>query len=71
MGDEGTLQLSTRPITGNQLRDQFSRIEDREYVCIAVKDTGDGMDENVRQHILDPFFTTKAEEKELALGFYR
>jgi hypothetical protein len=38
MGDTGTLQLSTMRIIGNQLRDQFPRIEDREYVCIAIKD---------------------------------
>ncbi len=63
MGDEGTLQLSTMRIAGNQLRGQFPRIEDREYVRIAIKDTGDGMDENVREHIFDPFFTTNLEVK--------
>jgi signal transduction histidine kinase len=70
MGDTGILQLSTMLIAGDELRDQFPRAEDRDYVCIAVKDTGNGMDENVRQHILDPFFTTKTERvRERPLDF--
>jgi signal transduction histidine kinase len=68
MGDTGTLQLSTRVVAGSQLRDQYSRAEDRDYVCIAVKDTGQGMDENVREHIFEPFFTTKQEGKGTGLG---
>jgi signal transduction histidine kinase len=68
MGDTGRLQLRTMVIAGNQLRDQFPRIEDRDYVCIAVADRGHGMDENVREHIFEPFFTTKQEGKGTGLG---
>jgi signal transduction histidine kinase len=68
MGDTGTLQLRTRVIAGSQLRDQYPRAEDRDYVCIAVADTGPGMDENIRQRIFDPFFTTKQEGKGTGLG---
>jgi two-component system, cell cycle sensor histidine kinase and response regulator CckA len=68
MGDTGSVQLSTMLIAGNQLRHQFPRAEERDYVCIAVADTSHGMDENVRQHIFAPFFTTKQEGKGTGLG---
>ena len=68
MGDTGILQLSTMLIAGNQLRDQFPRAEDRDYVCIAVADSGPGMDENIRHHLFEPFFTTKPEREGTGLG---
>jgi two-component system, cell cycle sensor histidine kinase and response regulator CckA len=69
MGDTGVLQLSTMRIAGSRLRDQHPRAEDRDYVRVAVKDTGNGMDENVREHIFEPFFTTKQEGRGPASGF--
>jgi signal transduction histidine kinase len=51
------------------LRDKFPKAEDRDYVCIAVKDTGNRMDEDVREHIFEPFFTTKQEGKGTGVGF--
>ena len=38
------------------------------YVMLSVKDTGCGMNEEVKSKIFDPFFTTKGEDKGSGLG---
>ena len=35
--------------------------EDKEYVCLTVRDDGPGMTDEVRRRALEPFYTTKGE----------
>jgi PAS domain S-box-containing protein len=38
------------------------------YVCLTVRDNGQGMDAATQQKIFDPFFTTKRSSKAVGLG---
>ncbi len=38
------------------------------FICLAVADTGAGMDEKVQKRVFDPFFTTKEVGKGTGLG---
>lgn len=55
MADGGTVTFSTRNASGSELKADKSR----EYVVIAVKDSGGGMSEDVRHRAFDLFFSTK------------
>ncbi|MGC4063802.1 MAG: ATP-binding protein [Polyangiaceae bacterium] len=40
----------------------------RDYVCLAVSDTGCGMDEDTKKHVFEPFFSTKGGRSGPGLG---
>ena len=45
-----------------------SNFEEREYIRLTVSDTGVGMDNDTRNRIFEPYFTTKEMDKGTGLG---
>jgi two-component system cell cycle sensor histidine kinase/response regulator CckA len=68
MPDGGTIWISSKIVMQWELRSKFSAAKEDRYVCILVTDIGCGMDEDVRCHIFDPFYTTKEKGKGTGLG---
>lgn len=60
MNSKGTISVRTANAV---LDDTFAAVHPGagtgDYVLLSVSDTGEGMTENVRQHLFEPFFTTK------------
>ncbi len=69
MPDGGVLRLETSCTwISDAQRDVLGPGAASEYVCLAVDDTGAGMDEATRQRAFEPFFTTKPVGKGTGLG---
>ncbi|MCU0539454.1 MAG: PAS domain S-box protein [Desulfobacterales bacterium] len=69
MPDGGRLTIKTENIA---LDETFCRkhsgLTPGDYVLLSIEDTGRGMDDNIREHIYEPFFTTKGPGKGSGLG---
>ncbi len=64
----GELNLETEIATLNDIRATSNRVSPGNYVKVSVADTGIGMEENTRQQIFNPFFTTKDKGRGTGLG---
>lgn len=68
MPDGGLLTLETRAVVLEPGMAAGLGLSAGDYVCLVVRDTGHGMDEQVKARIFDPFFTTKPAGKGTGLG---
>jgi len=68
-GTMGNLEISLKNITfGSDDPLPDTEMSPGDYLVLSVKDTGSGMDEEVRRRIFEPFFTTKPAGEGTGLG---
>lgn len=70
MTNGGTLSLSTETVycDAASMPDVVFPIDPGNYVVVTIRDTGEGIDNSVIEHIFEPFYTTKGEGKGTGLG---
>ncbi|MBX3301452.1 MAG: PAS domain S-box protein [Nitrospira sp.] len=65
----GRLTIETRNVVVDKgARRETMMLESGSYVCLAIRDTGQGMSEETQSHLFEPFFTTKEKGKGTGLG---
>jgi two-component system cell cycle sensor histidine kinase/response regulator CckA len=64
----GELYLKTKNVVLDDSYTQHFYLKGGNYVKISVRDTGTGMDDNIKKRIFDPFFTTKDIGRGTGLG---
>ena len=61
--------IEAMPDGGRLTVESWAAPRDLEHrVCFSVRDTGVGIPEDARQHVFDPFYSTKNETKGVGLG---
>lgn len=65
----GTLSVNMEVVDGKSVKSELNRdIVADEYILIAFKDTGKGMEPSIIERIFEPFFTTREVGKGIGLG---
>jgi len=68
MPDGGIITLKTSSHVADDAAGNGSGAPAGQYVQISVSDTGTGMTEEVKEHLFEPFYTTKGKGKGTGLG---
>jgi signal transduction histidine kinase len=64
----GRLVLSTRVVAATDIPDLVPELASEKYVRLSITDNGPGMDPETREHIFEPFYTTKERGRGTGLG---
>ena len=69
MNEGGQLTIQTGLVPGGSIGDPSLPVNtSADYVEISVRDTGEGMEEETKQRLFEPFYTTKDVGKATGLG---
>jgi len=68
MPEGGTIRISTSLVPAAQVAHSLSKNDVDDFICLKVTDTGKGMDTITRQHIFEPFYTTKERGRATGMG---
>ena len=68
MPQGGELRISSEKVDVDASGARRLALEPGPYVRVSVSDDGDGMDEETRSHVFEPFYTTKDPGKGTGLG---
>ena len=69
MPEGGKIFIKTENVCIDELYCKtYSFARPGDFVCLSIKDTGNGMDAQTIEHIFDPFFSTKGIAKGSGLG---
>lgn len=65
MPDGGQIKVGCRSVTLDKATEQLAA---GDYVCIEVRDSGEGIPQEIQHRVFEPFFTTKQEGRGTGLG---
>jgi PAS domain S-box-containing protein len=68
MPQGGRLTIRTSSLELRESDPELPGVKPGDYAVVAITDTGSGMDEKVKAHIFEPFFSTKPEGRGNGLG---
>lgn len=60
--------ITDETVLTKKFTDQYAGSREGKYILIAVQDTGIGMDEETKENIFEPFYSTKKEGEGTGLG---
>lgn len=68
MPGSGRIKLSTQVIHRDAIQHVLNTPIYERYVCVKCVDTGSGMSADIREHIFEPFYTTKERRHSTGMG---